>query len=1067
MMATTLKWMAACIYAAGLAVVTATATAGEYSWQAPHAKALPTGDLEWAPQPFVFEKGESVRYIDFEKGSDDNDGASQAAPWKHHPWDAAATGNAKACAGVHTYVFKRGVIYRGTLVAKESGAPGNPIRLTSDPEWGSGDAAIYGSVPITGGWKRCDAASAPGIPEPEKVWYQDIRMGAPGTTATLLALWQTRGEEIVRIPIARDPNWTVSFPDDPQKEWYEWADWEKGVGPMDPLHLTQRDPNFFKGGYVWSEWSGNMGTIHLRPIQKYIPEKHQIQGTRGRKGNRYYIENVRGLLDAPGEYFHAESAPFPGRLYLRLPDDSDPNQAVLEASRRVHLIDIKDQSHIAISGLRFSFNDSGERGCGWPHNGKLPAAVRIAGVCKDVRVSHCKFHHVMSAVNAFGRLNRKYAEIYEKDLFPYKDGALEDIAITDNDVAYSDREAIVISEGQQLTRVELPPFGEVKSCSILRNRLYYVGHRPGDNENSAIPALAAIRPQIAEIAGNILHQCWGAGVFTFSGKSGGDVRDFPLTRLLIHHNKVTNSMLACNDYGGIEYWQGGPIYSYSNISGNCIGFRNYTPLGQDYKSVAYAFYLDGTFKSYTFNNIIWGKRNDMAQPYYNRGAYFVVLGFMNHFFNNSIHRFRHGIVGSSGNRSSYLGNVVADISGSFIQQNRKGDTSLMGGGDQGEMGNRGMPTNAYGNNVFFGTAPIGNAGDIRGNTVEQMSAALQKVGARLSQVGWRVDAPAYQNPDAHDFRLRDDSPAAERGVKFFVPWGLYAMAGEWNFQVNPANPELVLGEGFHMTEDWVDRHMYDLVPRNDLRAPGATAASFTNGPLEDWTHGAMVFNGKDRYCVLPDAELKQDLDYPEGIAPGAEETTRNFKYPGARRKTVDMGDNNFLIEIYFKTEPGHINGALVSKMGKAGYDLFIDGDGAVMFLVEAQGEAHLGSSKPVNDGQWHHLIAECDRQGGQMRLYLDGKKDAEGKAVLQGSCSNNSDFMVGKRETGQFFAGAIDFLRVARGTLADARTTIEELYAWEFNGPFLRDFAGNAPAGKRDAGAIEQSRQSARSARGR
>jgi len=30
----------------------------------------------------------------------------------------------------------------------------------------------------------------------------------------------------------------------------------------------------------------------------------------------------------------------------------------------------------------------------------------------------------------------------------------------------------------------------------------------------------------------------------------------------------------------------------------------------------------------------------------------------------------------------------------------------------------------------------------------------------------------------------------------------------------------------------------------------------------------------------------------------------------------------------------------------------------------------------------------------------------------------------------------------ARGTLADSKTTIEELYAWEFNGPFLYDFTG-------------------------
>jgi len=74
--------------------------------------------------------------IDFEKGDDRHDGRSKAQPWQHHPWDPAATGAAAAGAGLHTYVFKRGSVYRGTLIAKDSGAPGNPIRLTVDPAWG-------------------------------------------------------------------------------------------------------------------------------------------------------------------------------------------------------------------------------------------------------------------------------------------------------------------------------------------------------------------------------------------------------------------------------------------------------------------------------------------------------------------------------------------------------------------------------------------------------------------------------------------------------------------------------------------------------------------------------------------------------------------------------------------------------------------------------------------------------------------------------------------------------------------------------------------------------------------
>ncbi len=102
------------------------------SWQEPHAKVLPSGDLEWAPTPYVFAPGPVVKYIDFEAGDDTGDG-SKSKPWKHHPWDMNAAGTAKAFSGAATYVFKRGVVYRGKLMAHESGEPGNPIRLTCAP----------------------------------------------------------------------------------------------------------------------------------------------------------------------------------------------------------------------------------------------------------------------------------------------------------------------------------------------------------------------------------------------------------------------------------------------------------------------------------------------------------------------------------------------------------------------------------------------------------------------------------------------------------------------------------------------------------------------------------------------------------------------------------------------------------------------------------------------------------------------------------------------------------------------------------------------------------------------
>ena len=187
----------------------------KYSWETQHARVLPNGDLEWAPHAFQFETGNSVRYIDFENGDDSNDGATTLTPWKHHPWDEAATGNAKEGSESDTYVFKRGVVYRGHLKARESGTVETPVRLTSDPDWGTGEAGIYGSVRIEGGWIKADSATAPNIPTPGMVWYKDI----PGITDTKTVV-EIQEDTLNQLRVARVPNY-YNTPDEPMQKW--WA----------------------------------------------------------------------------------------------------------------------------------------------------------------------------------------------------------------------------------------------------------------------------------------------------------------------------------------------------------------------------------------------------------------------------------------------------------------------------------------------------------------------------------------------------------------------------------------------------------------------------------------------------------------------------------------------------------------------------------------------------------------------------------------------------------------------------------------------------------------------------
>ena len=93
-------------------------TSNKYSWESDMARATETGDLLWTPNPFVFKRGNSVRYIDYENGDDNNDGRTKRNPWKHHPWDTSADGQYKE-KEQDTYILKE-VLFTGELLSSES-----------------------------------------------------------------------------------------------------------------------------------------------------------------------------------------------------------------------------------------------------------------------------------------------------------------------------------------------------------------------------------------------------------------------------------------------------------------------------------------------------------------------------------------------------------------------------------------------------------------------------------------------------------------------------------------------------------------------------------------------------------------------------------------------------------------------------------------------------------------------------------------------------------------------------------------------------------------------------------
>ncbi|RPI45501.1 MAG: fibronectin type III domain-containing protein, partial [Bacteroidetes bacterium] len=396
-----------------------------YSWESTHVKFLPGGDMEWKPEEFVYDPGSSVRYIDYQDGNDSGDGLTMSTPWKHHPWDPGATGNAAECKGLHTYVFRRGVVYRGTLTAKESGTPLEPIRLTSDPSWGNGEACFYGSIRLTEGWTRADAASAPHIPEPEKVWYMDVDL--PATKIVC----EVDGEQFRQIHLARSPNYQYT-PDDPLKTWWKWtgkAETDGGLWLTDRTNLVQDDPAYYRGATVFSQEDAIvMCTVWKQDVGEWDPVNHRVKvpaTSFGGAGCHYYIENTPFLLDTPGEFYYDQTA---GRLFVRLSGERDPNTTVIEVAGKTKLIDISNRHDIRISGLSFGFTTAHTVRYG---QNDAASALRITGVCNHIDIQNNKFYYVNGGISLN---NTGSAEVNTHG-----------ISICDNDLRYIGDLAIVLS----------------------------------------------------------------------------------------------------------------------------------------------------------------------------------------------------------------------------------------------------------------------------------------------------------------------------------------------------------------------------------------------------------------------------------------------------------------------------------------------------------------------------------------------------------------------------------------------------------------------------------------------
>ncbi|MCX7886172.1 MAG: LamG domain-containing protein, partial [Verrucomicrobiae bacterium] len=921
-------------------------------------------------------------------------------------------------------------------------------------------------------WRR--GATHKDIPEPNKVWWADLEF-APR------AVWMIeRDGRIRRIPLARTPNWKVSNPDDVKSEWWSWDNPRKPFGNtitnaqgkvmhlgIDTKHIRDKPEDYFKGAIIWAEFGWVMSAPYPTEVEMVDLKRHGLGfsgwtggGTSGviMRNMRYYLEDKPHYLDDPEGEFWFEKKGAGGRLYLRLPGDADPNAAHIEAGRWMNLVDGQKVEHLHITGLTFRFTIPHWSLTAGPWDFRTkppelrpemhPGCVRVWGEGRDIRVANCRFEHV------FFPIRIRAVAVGQR---------VDDVRIEDNEFCFTDDGILSVEDGSAWGYAGLR--GRLGDVRICRNRSLETGRRPSRyGTGTGINVCGA---RTVEIAGNIIERTYAQGINVHGAKRTGAWGDVPFTRILIHHNKVWESMLNCNDFGGIETWQGGPAYVFNNLSYNPLGYRHWGRHTGTDAGFGHAYYLDGAFKNYHFNNIAWGRAKDPASPVVNCSAFQEIISYQNTFFNNTVFNFYAGSRRQQpqAGRNKYLANIWHGIGKHVFRHADPAKAPAdANAADAGASRERfALETNAYGQNIFYDFAEMGVL-EPSGRwllTFDDFQAALKKHKSLLADLGFVSLTPPLRDPARGDFRPAHDSIAVDRGAKVFVPWALCGVVGEWHFYPRGDDPAHLIDEHWYMTDYHVDRDTYHERPTYPLKAVNVTAADYIQGALEDWINGALRFTAaKKQYAVLSNAEMMKPFTFSAsklGRHEGRKLETSVVE--GEALKNPQVHRSNFLIEIYFRTTPGHTRCVLVQKMKDAGYSLVITDTGRLQFVVKSSAAAaSVESTEAVNDGRWHHVIAEADRQSRTLTLYVDGRKDATAAGVGDTvSLANDGDLYVGGTPEGSWFDGAMDFLRIALGTLADAHTTIEELYTWQFDGPFLRDFAGRKPTGaRRDAGAIEK-----------
>jgi hypothetical protein len=354
----------------------------------------PTGTLYLDEATLLFAAWDAL-WVDAVAGDDTNEGDTDAAPLR-------TLGLAALLAAPGTTVHVAPGDYRESVVLPVDGAEGQPLRFVADG--GRGTARILGSNPATDlAWTRLTDAGEIDLPagvDPgtATIWKADLAPWGITAPPRFVGL-RGPGSAFTRLPLAREPDWTVPTPWKHHELWWA-AEGGSAVTTCDPAAEPDCDaedrsdrwlldyhddatPLGVEPGSLASLGDVTGALVHVKDtLSGHYTFKRRVAETPepGRVrlemlpegytegcwfdhdpanpalgwNSKYFLEGLSRFLDTPGEWWFDEAT---ATLYVWTPDGQSPDAIGLEVSVRATGFDLSHRSHVELVDLDLALYD--------------------------------------------------------------------------------------------------------------------------------------------------------------------------------------------------------------------------------------------------------------------------------------------------------------------------------------------------------------------------------------------------------------------------------------------------------------------------------------------------------------------------------------------------------------------------------------------------------------------------------------------------------------------------------------------------------------------------------------